>query len=150
MSCSIGVLIQPSAFAAIHAKVRSVPPAPTSSGTWSWTGLGHAQLGPKETNSPSYVASSSVHSARIDSTYSRSIVRRRFAGTLWSVSSSTFHPKPAPSVRRPPERWSRVAIVLASVIGSCSTGSATAVESRIREVTAAAIASETHGSRVRR
>ena len=43
-----------------------------------------------------------------------------------------------------------MAIVLASVIGSDSTGSATAVESRIREVTAAQVASETHGSRVRR
>ncbi len=61
-----------------------------------------------------------------------------------------FQPKPAPMVTRPPERWSRVAIALASVIGSDSTGSATAVESRIREVTAAQVASETHGSRVRR
>ena len=42
-----------------------------------------------------------------------------------------------------------MAIALASVIGSDSTGSATAVDSRIREVTAAAVASETHGSRVR-
>ena len=61
-----------------------------------------------------------------------------------------FQPKPTPMVTRPPERWSSVAIVLASVIGSDSTGSATAVASRIREVTAAAVASETHGSRVRR
>lgn len=38
---------------------------------------------------------------------------------------------------------------LASVIGSCSTGSATAVDKRTREVTAAAVPSETHGSRVR-
>ena len=60
-----------------------------------------------------------------------------------------FQPKPAPIVTRPPERWSRVAICLASVIGSDSTGSATAVERPIVVVTAAAVASETHGSRVR-
>ena len=42
-----------------------------------------------------------------------------------------------------------MAIVLASVIGSDSTGSATAVDSPILVVTAAAVASETHGSRVR-
>lgn len=41
-------------------------------------------------------------------------------------------------------------MVFASVIGSCSTGSATAVVSRIRVVVAAAIASDTHGSSVRR
>ena len=60
-----------------------------------------------------------------------------------------FQPKPAPTVTRPPERWSSVAIALASVIGSDSTGSDTAVERRIRSVTAAAVARETHGSRVR-
>jgi hypothetical protein len=42
-----------------------------------------------------------------------------------------------------------VAIVLARVIGSDSTGSATAVASRIRDVAWAAVASDTHGSRVR-
>ena len=61
-----------------------------------------------------------------------------------------FQPKPAPTLTRPAERWSRVAIVFASVIGSDSTGSATAVDSPIRSVTAATVASETHGSRVRR
>jgi Asp-tRNA(Asn)/Glu-tRNA(Gln) amidotransferase A subunit family amidase len=81
--------------------------------------------------------------------YSRRTVRRRSAGTPWSASSSVFHPKPAPSVTRPPERWSTVAIVFARVIGSDSTGSATAVASRMREVTLAAVASDTHGSRVR-
>ncbi len=60
-----------------------------------------------------------------------------------------FQPKPAPIVTRPPERWSSVAMVLARVIGSDSTGRATAVESRILVVSAAAVASETHGSRVR-
>jgi hypothetical protein len=40
-------------------------------------------------------------------------------------------------------------MVLASVIGSDSTGSATAVDSRILVVTAAAVARETHGSSVR-
>jgi hypothetical protein len=42
-----------------------------------------------------------------------------------------------------------VAIDLASVIGSCSTGSATAVDNRTRDVTAHAVPSETHGSKVR-
>ncbi len=60
-----------------------------------------------------------------------------------------FQPKPAPIATRPPERWSRVAICLARVIGSDSTGSATAVDSRIRAVTAAAVAREIQGSRVR-
>ena len=60
-----------------------------------------------------------------------------------------FQPKPAPMVTRPPERWSRVAIAFASVIGSDSTGSATAVDRPMRVVTAAAVASEIHGSRVR-
>ncbi len=40
-------------------------------------------------------------------------------------------------------------MALASVIGSDSTGSATAVASRIFVVSAAAVASEIHGSRVR-
>ena len=61
-----------------------------------------------------------------------------------------FQPNPTPSETRPPERWSSVAIVLASVIGSDSTGSATAVESPIREVTAAQVPSVTQGSSVRR
>ncbi len=37
----------------------------------------------------------------------------------------------------------------ARVMRSCSTGSATAVDSRTRVVTAAAVPSDTHGSRVR-
>ena len=43
-----------------------------------------------------------------------------------------------------------MAIALASVIGSDSTGSATAVDRPILVVTAAAVASDTHGSSVRR
>ena len=128
MSCSIGVVIQPSAVSAIQRKVFGPPPAPMTSGMWDCTGLGHAQDGPNDTNSPSYDASSWVHSARIASTYSRRTVRRFPAGTWWSVSSSVFQPKPAPIVTRPPDRWSRVAMALASVIGSDSTGSATAVD----------------------
>ncbi|SKV06841.1 Uncharacterised protein [Mycobacteroides abscessus subsp. abscessus] len=45
--------------------------------------------------------------------------------------------------------WSRVAIDLARVMGSCSTGMATAVASRIFEVTAQAAPRDTQGSRVR-
>ena len=40
-------------------------------------------------------------------------------------------------------------MVFARLIGSCSTGSETAVDSRTREVTAAAVARLTQGSRVR-
>jgi len=53
MSTSRGVVIQPSAFREIQLKFFAVPPAPTSTGMWACTGLGHAQLGPKLTNSPS-------------------------------------------------------------------------------------------------
>ena len=53
MSKSRGVVIQPSADFAIHLKFFSVPAAPTSTGMCACTGLGHAQLGPKLTNSPS-------------------------------------------------------------------------------------------------
>lgn len=40
-------------------------------------------------------------------------------------------------------------MLFASVIGSCSTGSATAVDSRTRDVTAQAAPRLTHGSSVR-
>src|SRR6478609_216555 len=148
MSDWVGVVIQPSALAEIQAKVFGPPPAPMISGMW-FAGLGNAHDGPNDTNSPSYDASSCVHSTRIASTYSLSTVRRLAAGTWWSASSSVFQPKPAPISTRPPERWSRVEICLANVIGSDSTGSATAVDSLIRDVTWAAVASEIHGSRVR-
>jgi len=49
MSVSIGVVIQPSAVLAIQSNVRGPPPAPISSGTWSCTGFGNAQDGPKLT-----------------------------------------------------------------------------------------------------
>ena len=58
MSKSRGVVIQPSADRAIHLKFFSVPAAPTSTGIWDWTGLGHAHDGPNLTNSPSNSASS--------------------------------------------------------------------------------------------
>ena len=104
MSKSRGVVIQPSALRAIHLKFFSVPAAPTSTGMCDWIGFGHAQLGPNFTNSPSYDASSSVHSARMASRYSRSMVRRRPDGTLWSASSSVFQPNPTPTLTRPPDR----------------------------------------------
>ena len=81
--------------------------------------------------------------------YSRNMVRRRPDGTPWSASSSVFHPNPTPTLTRPPDRWSRVAILFASVIGSCSTGSATAVDNRTRDVTAHAVPRLTQGSNVR-
>ena len=93
MSSEIGVVIQPSALRQIHLKFFSLPAAPTRvSGPGLRTVLGHAQLGPKSTNSPWNSASSWVHSSRIASRYSRSIVRRRFGGTLWSAISSRFQP----------------------------------------------------------
>lgn len=81
--------------------------------------------------------------------YSRSMVRRRPGGTLWSASSSVFQPNPTPRLTRPPDEMTEVAIVFARLIGSCSTGSATAVDSRTREVTAQAVPRLTQGSRVR-
>lgn len=68
----------------------------------------------------------------------------------WSANSSRFQPNPAPSVTRPPERWSSDAIALARVIGSDSTGSATEVARPMVDVALHAVASATHGSRVRR
>jgi hypothetical protein len=151
MSVSMGVVIQPSALATIQSKFFGVPPAPTRIGMRGcWTGLGKAQLGLRWANSPSYDATSWLQSSPISSRYSRSTVRRFLPGTPWSSSSSTFQPKPTPRITRPPERWSRVASVLARVIGSCSIGSATAVPSRIVEVTVAAVASAIHGSRILR
>ncbi len=82
MSSSPGVVIQPSALRAIHLKFFSLPAAPTCTGMCACVDLGQAQLGPKFTNSPLYSASSCVHRARIASRYSRSMVRRRFGGTL--------------------------------------------------------------------
>ena len=40
MSLWVGVVIQPSAWAAIQAKVFGPPPAPMISGMCAWTGLG--------------------------------------------------------------------------------------------------------------
>ena len=150
MSWEIGVVIQPSALRQIHLKFFSLPAAPTRvRGPPAWTVLGQAQLGPKSTNRPWYSASSRLHSSRMASRYSRSMVRRSEGGTLWSAISSRFQPYPTPSTVRPPERWSTEAMVLARVIGSLSTGIATAVPRRIVEVTEDTAASATHGSSVR-
>jgi hypothetical protein len=81
MSSSRGVVIHPSACRAIQLNVLSVPAAPISAGTLPRTGFGHAQLSPNRTNSPSYSACSSAHRERIDSRYSRNIVRRFAGGT---------------------------------------------------------------------
>ena len=78
--------------------------------------------------------------------------RRRGGGpksTPWSSASARFHPKPTPSVTRPPERWSSVATCLASTIGSCWAASRMPVPSPMRVVTAAAVDSATSGSRQR-
>ena len=126
------MVIQPSAFAAIHANVFGPPPAPMISGMWP-AGLGKAQDGPNDTNSPSYDASSWVHSARIASTYSlqdRASLGRGdvVVGELVGVpaeAGADLDPAPGEVVEGRD--------LLASVIGSDSTGSATAVESLIRE-----------------
>ena len=146
MSCSPGVVIQPSACRAIQASVLRAAARADDQRHVRLGGLGEGPAGAELSRTlRRRPPPRCVQSARIASMYSRSTVRRLPAGTPWSASSSVFQPNPAPTVTRPPDRWSSVAIVFASVIGSDSTGRATAVPSLIRDVTAAAVASETHG-----
>lgn len=52
MFCSAGVVIQPSAFRAIHSNVFGPPLAPMISGTCAWTGFGNDQHAWNLMNSP--------------------------------------------------------------------------------------------------
>ena len=99
-----------------------------------WSGFGHDQVGSKSTNSPWYSAWSLDQMASMAARCSRTTTRRRPKSTPWSSASALFHPKPTPSVTRPPERWSRVATCLASTMGSCWAASRMPVPSPIRSV----------------
>lgn len=82
--------------------------------------------------------------------YSRSVAWRRPGDTLLSVSSLVLQPNPTSELARPSDRqMPQGAMFFASVMGSCSTGSGTAVDSRTCDVIAHAALKLTHGSRVR-
>ena len=80
---------------------------------------------------------------------SSSSVPRVLGSVPWSRSSSIFQPAPTPNTKRPPEIRSMLAASLAVMMGSRSMSSAIPVKSSIFDVTAAAAASVTNGSRVR-
>jgi hypothetical protein len=72
--------------------------------------------------------------------------RRSLNATPWSASSSTFHPKPIPKTKRPPETWSSDATSLAVTIGSrWATRAIPVPMARLGAATAAAV-SATNGS----
>ena len=148
MSDWVGVVIEPSALAAIQANVLRPPPAPMISGMW-WAGLGKAHDGPNDTNSPSYDASSWSTGSASPRRTPCSTVRRLAAGTL-VVGELVGVPAEAgadldPAAGEVVERGD----LLGERDRVDSTGSATAVDSLIRDVTCAAVASEIHGSSVR-
>jgi hypothetical protein len=110
------------------------------------TGFGQDQIGSKSTNSPWNSASSCVQICRM-AVMCSSILRVLVRGsTPWLAISSRFHPGPTPSSNRPRAIRSRLATVLARLIGSCWTTRETAVPSAIRSVTIAIAASATNGS----
>ena len=116
-------------------------------GCGRWTGFGHDQMASKLTHFPEKAASSCVQMARMASRCSTARLHRVSNSTPWFSISSRFHPAPTPSMNRPPEIRSRVAICLASVMGSWLATSAMPVPSRIDEVTAAAAVSTRNGSK---
>ena len=68
----------------------------------------------------------------------------------WLRISGSFQPAPTPSTRRPPESTSSEDTCLARAMGSCSLTRQTAVPTISLDVAAAANASATNGSWVRR
>ena len=75
----------------------------------------------------------------------------RVSGSVpWLRISGLFQPAPTPRMKRPPESTSSEATCLASTIGSCSITRLTEVPSTRSSVAAAANASATNGSWVRR
>ena len=135
---------QPSAWRITSAEGARV--AKRIGGCGCWTGLGHDQIGSKLTHLPAKLASSCVQIARMASRCSTARRQRVSNSTPWFSTSSRFQPAPTPSMNRPPEMWSRVAICLASVIGSWLATRAMPVPSRIDEVTAAAAVKTRNGS----
>ena len=97
MSCSIGVVIQPSAFSAIQRNVFGPPPAPMTTGIVRLDGL---RPGPGGAERHELAV---VRRLFLRSTARASPRRTRAgpcgacpAGTWWSSSSSVFQPNPAP------------------------------------------------------
>src|SRR5579859_6627134 len=95
---------------------------------------------------PSYAASSSAHMRCMSRSLSRRTCTRVPGGSpVWSSYSSRHQPQPTPNTNRPPLSWSRVAIALASTMGSCSAARLTAVPIS-RSVVAATAARVMYGS----
>ena len=90
-----------------------------------------------------------IHRALTASMRSSSNAPRVFGSVPWSRNSSIFQPAPTPKMNRPPEIRSMLAASFAVMMGSRSISSAIPVNSSILDVTAAAAASVTNGSRVR-
>ena len=111
---------------------------------------GRPRTGRTTRNSPAYDASScgpeGAHRLHVLAQHRAALARPARGGPRVRRCSSRSRHRPSPGLRRG-DRESRSS--WPSVIGSDSTGRATAVESRIARVTAAAVASDTHGSRVR-
>lgn len=136
--------IQPSPWDRTRSRTVGPPPPIRTGGTR--TGLGQDQIGEKSTNRPWNSDSSAVQIARRASTCSSMVAVRRVGSTPWCAISSAFHPGPTPSSTRPPAIRSRLAIVLASTIGSCCATNDTPVPSAIRDVSTAIAVSATNGS----
>ena len=84
------------------------------------------------------------------STRSRMLPWRVAGSVPWLSISCLFQPAPTPNTKRPPESRSSEEISLASTIGSCSITRHTLVPTISFFVAAAANASATNGSCVRR
>ena len=148
---SIGVVIQPSACAEIQPNVFGPPPAPMISGRCGCTGFGHAQDGPNETNSP-VVGRLLLRPQRPHRLDVLAQHRAPPAGRDAVVGELVGVPAEAGAERDPAagevvERGDRLGqrdrvVTRPAAPPRWRAGSAT--------VTAAAVASETHGSRVRR
>ena len=112
--------------------------------------MGHCQIGSNSTCLPWYSASSCAQMAFIASTRSRMLPWRVAGSVPWLSISCLFQPAPTPNTKRPPQRFCSDAICLASTIGSCSITRQTLVPTISFSVAAAAKASATNGSWVRR
>ena len=87
-----------------------------------------------------------AHSSRITSMYSSMRAPRSLNGTPSAENSSASHPTPTPSVTRPPERWSSVAISFAVTTTLRCGSTSTPVARRIVSVRAATNVSQISGS----
>ena len=100
---------------------RAPAPAIRTGGCGCRSGLGSERAPRRVKNSPSYVTSGSVHSARTTSTYSPNRrMRAAAAGKSkpYASASPSYQPAPTPHSTRPPLITSRHATVLATRPGS--------------------------------